>query len=96
VLSCDFITREISRVNGPLNGHKRRKKRKPVVEQQLSGPNVIKLFFFRNLPFTYTVFVPSKPFQSSLIFLGKARGIPLSGATGRYFTPVGSSLKFKH
>ncbi len=32
------------------------------------------------------LFVPGKPFQPSLMFMGKARGLPYSGAPERCFT----------
>ncbi len=41
--------------------------------------NVIKLFYGRKLRLfiiSYIVFVPSKPFQPSLMFAGKARSLP--------------------
>jgi hypothetical protein len=37
-----------------------------------------------------------KPFQPSLMFVGKARSQPKSGAPERYFTRAGSSLACKH
>jgi len=38
------------------------------------------------------VFVPGKPFQPSLMFVGKARRLPQSGAPERRFTQLGSGL----
>ncbi len=40
-------------------------------------------------------FVPGKPFQSSLMFVVKARKVPQSGAPERCFTWVSSSLTSK-
>ncbi len=37
--------------------------------------------------------VPGKPFQPSLMFVGKARVLPQSGAPERRFTLVGHDLK---
>ncbi len=42
------------------------------------------------------MFAPGKPFQPSLLFVGKARSLPLSGAPERCFTWVGSWLICKH
>ncbi len=42
------------------------------------------------------LFVPGKPIQPSLIFVGNARGLPYSGAPERYFPRVGSGLTHKH
>jgi hypothetical protein len=42
------------------------------------------------------VFVPGRPFQLSLMFEGKARKIPLSGAPSRCFTRVSPGLTRKH
>jgi hypothetical protein len=39
-----------------------------------------------------SVFVPDRPFQSSLLFLGKARRLLESGALERFFTRVGPGL----
>jgi len=41
-------------------------------------------------------FVPGKSFQSSLMFVGKARSLPQSGAPERHFTQIGSDLTCKH
>ncbi len=41
------------------------------------------------------MFVPGKPFQPSLVFVGKARSLPKSGALERSFTRVGSGLTHK-
>ncbi len=38
------------------------------------------------------MFVPVKPFQPSLMFLGKAERLPLSGVPEMYFTQVSSGL----
>ncbi len=42
------------------------------------------------------VFVPGKPFQPYLMFAGKARSLPQSGAPEKSFTWVGSGLTCKH
>ncbi len=42
------------------------------------------------------MFVLGKPFKPSLIFVGEARSLPLSGAPERYFTQVASGLSCKH
>jgi hypothetical protein len=42
------------------------------------------------------VFVPGKPFQQSLMFLDKTRGLPQSVAPERCYTWVGSGLTRKH
>jgi hypothetical protein len=42
------------------------------------------------------VFVPGKPFQSNLVFVGKTRSSSKSGASERCFTQVGCSLIHKH
>jgi hypothetical protein len=42
------------------------------------------------------VFVPGKPFQPSLVFVGNARSLTLRGAPERFFTQVGSGLTHKH
>ncbi len=42
------------------------------------------------------MFVPGKPFQPSLMFVGKARSLPKSDAFERCFTLVGSGLNRKH
>jgi hypothetical protein len=42
------------------------------------------------------VFVPCKPFKPSLMFVGKATGLPESGAPERCFAWVGSGLTNKH
>ncbi len=42
------------------------------------------------------VFVPGKPFQPSLTFVGKARSLTQSGTTERRFTGVCSGLTCKH
>ncbi len=34
------------------------------------------------------MFVPGKPFQPSLVFVGEARSLPFSGAPERYFTSL--------
>jgi hypothetical protein len=53
-------------------------------------PNVINLFFqFTNIHNKLEILVSSKPIQSSLMFVGKARGLPQSGAAERCFTWVG-------
>ncbi len=41
------------------------------------------------------MFVPGKPFQPSLMFVGEARSLPWSGAPERSFTRVGSGLTRK-
>ncbi len=38
------------------------------------------------------MFAPGKPFQSSLLFVGKARSLPLNGAPQRCLTCVGIAL----
>jgi hypothetical protein len=42
------------------------------------------------------VFVPGKPFQPSLLFVSKARSLPQSGASERYFNGVGTCFTNKH
>ncbi len=42
------------------------------------------------------LFVPGKPFQHSLMFLGKARSLPTSGASERCFIHLGYSFTSKH
>jgi hypothetical protein len=42
------------------------------------------------------MFAPGKPFQPSLLFLGKARCLPSIGTPERCFTLVGSCLTRKH
>jgi len=42
------------------------------------------------------VFVPGKPFQPSLMLVGKAMSLPQSGAAVRGFTWVGTVLTRKH
>jgi len=42
------------------------------------------------------VFDPGKLFQPSLMSVGKARGLPKSGAPERHLTWVGSGLACKH
>ena len=41
------------------------------------------------------MFVPGKPFQPSLMFVVKARSLPLSGTPERHFTWLGSGLTHK-
>jgi hypothetical protein len=62
------------------------------------GPNVIKLFTVVSYDFLYYVraFVHGKPFQPSLMFVGKSRSLPYTGATPRCFTWVGFCLTCKH
>jgi len=61
-----------------------------------TGANPIKLNA-RNLDFCKKlVFVPKKPFQSSLMFAVKARGLPQSGTPERSFNGGGSGLTCKH
>ncbi len=38
------------------------------------------------------MFVHGKPFQPSVLFVGKARSLPQSGASERFFDRVGSSF----
>ncbi len=40
------------------------------------------------------MFFPGKPIQPGLMFVGKARGIPYSGARKTFFTLVGSEGRF--
>ncbi len=56
------------------------------------GPNVMKLFtsVIYECSLQARVFVPGKLLQHSLMFLGKVRRIPWSGAPERCFTRVGS------
>ncbi len=42
------------------------------------------------------MFAPGNPFQSRLLFVGKARSLSLSGASERSFASVGSRLTCKH
>jgi hypothetical protein len=42
------------------------------------------------------VFVPGRNFKPSLMFVGKIRNLPWSGAPERCFTRVGSGLTHKH
>jgi hypothetical protein len=42
------------------------------------------------------VFVHGKPFQPSLLFVGKARSLPYSGAPERFFNRIGSCLTNRH
>ncbi len=64
----------------------------------LSGANPIKKFKAVIYGFLELdrVFVPGKPFQPSLMFVGKARGLPKSGVPKRCFTFLGSILTHKH
>jgi hypothetical protein len=57
-----------------------------------TGPSAqcYKTFYVRNL-----VFVPGKPFQSSLLFVGKARSLPYNGAPEMFFNRVGFSFANK-
>ncbi len=57
----------------------------------LPEANIIKLFepYGMNSR-NELVFAPGKPFQTSLLFWGKAMSLPLSGAPERCFTMVGS------
>ncbi len=57
--------------------------------------DTIKLFKFTNFR-NKLVFVPGKPFQPSLMFMGEASGLPKSGAPERCFSQVGSTLTRKH
>ncbi len=45
---------------------------------------------------SWAMFVPSKPFQPSLIFVGKAKSLPWSRAPTRCFNHVGSGLALKY
>ncbi len=51
------------------------------------GANVIKIFTAMSYEFLLEskMFASSKPFQPSLLFVGKARSPPLSGASDRCF-----------
>jgi hypothetical protein len=62
-----------------------------------SGPNVIKLFTVVIFEICKKIdfFVHGNPFQSSLMFVGNARCLPLSGAPERCFAWVGSSFTWK-
>jgi hypothetical protein len=42
------------------------------------------------------MFVPSRPYQPSLMFVGKAKNLTQTGAPERYFTQVGAGLTHKH
>jgi hypothetical protein len=42
------------------------------------------------------VFVPGRPFNPTLLFVGKARSLPLGGASERVFNRVGSCFTNKH
>jgi hypothetical protein len=41
-------------------------------------------------------FYPDKLFQTSLMFVGKSKSLPKSGAHEKYFTQLESSLTHKH
>jgi hypothetical protein len=59
-----------------------------MISFQGEGTNVIKLFkavIYQCLQYA-RVFVPGKPFQPSLMFVGKGRSLPQSGAPKSYFT----------
>ncbi len=61
------------------------------------GTNVISLFYGRNLQlFIISQSGPGRPFQSNLMLVYKATSLTQSGASGRCFTPVDSSLACKH
>jgi hypothetical protein len=62
------------------------------------GANVIKLFTGVSNGFSYQarVFVAGKPFQPSLVFVGKARSLPYRGASERLINRVGSCFTNKH
>ncbi len=57
--------------------------------------NPIKTFFSRNLRIFVVIFATGKPFQFSLMFMGKARGLPQGRVPERCFTWVGSGLTRK-
>jgi hypothetical protein len=61
---------------------------------QIYGPNVVKRF----TPVNYKLsqFVPSKHLQPSLMFVVKAKSIPLIDAPERCFIRLGYSLTHKH
>jgi hypothetical protein len=42
------------------------------------------------------MFAPDKPFQLSLLFVGKPESLPFSGAPKRCLLMIGSSLTCKH
>jgi len=60
-----------------------------------SGANVIKLFLSVIYGFS-RVFVLGKLFQPSLMFVGEARSLSISGAPEMCFTRVGPGLACKH
>jgi hypothetical protein len=63
-----------------------------------SGPNVVKLFTFviYECSQLISVFVLGRPFQLTLMFVGKVKSAPWIGTPKRSSTQVGSSLTHKH
>jgi hypothetical protein len=63
-----------------------------------TGGDVIKLFTAVIYKFSSKarVFVPVKPFQTSLLFVGKARNLSLSRAHEGFFNRVGSCFTNNH
>jgi hypothetical protein len=54
-----------------------------------------KTFYGRNFRIFVISYCNGKPFQPSLMFVGKARSLPQSGAPERCFTPVGSGRLYR-
>jgi hypothetical protein len=67
-------------------------------EFYITGACTIKLFtaVIHGFSQLARMFVPGKPFKPSLMFVGKATGLPESGAPETCFTWVGSGLSRKH
>jgi hypothetical protein len=65
---------------------------------EFAGANVMKLFTAVSYEFSKLarVSVPCKPFQLSLLLAGKARNLPRSGASDRFFNTAGSCFTKKH
>ncbi len=65
--------------------------------RSIPGPNVIKLFLSGIYEFGNKLecFVLDRPFQPSLMFVGKARSLPLSEASERCLIGLSSSLTHK-
>jgi hypothetical protein len=61
-----------------------------LIANSTTGANIIKLYTTVSYDFLCL------PFQPNLLFMGKARSLPLNGAPERGFTWVGSCLARKH
>jgi hypothetical protein len=72
--------------------------KKVTLDRVLAWAQFYKTFYGRNLIIflTYISVFRGRPFQFSLIFVGKARSLPWSRAPERCSTRVGSGLTRKH